>query len=138
MIQRIQSAYLFLIAGIMLAMSFLPVFSIGGNGSCPENAFCVNWLIPVSSGLIGILALVNIFLYKKRLVQIKLCYVIALFLILLYAYIFYIWISLSNSSTYIVFAYPITFPFIALILDFLTIKGIKKDEKLVKSLDRLR
>jgi glucose-6-phosphate-specific signal transduction histidine kinase len=87
----------------------------------------------------ALLALFNIFLYKKRKLQIRLCYALLLLPVLLYV-IYFIFDRQFLPLSEFFQQTPLTFvfPFIAVILIYLAIRGIKKDEKLVRSLDRLR
>ena len=146
MIQRVQSVYLFLIACIMLAMLFFPVANItpiSGNDSLATAGF--HLLTYILWGLIigtAILALVAIFKYKHRPAQIKMCFGIIGLIILIYGLYLYLYIDFvsqgPNMIASIISSIAIVFPLLALILDIMAIYRIKKDEKLVKSLDRLR
>jgi peptidoglycan/LPS O-acetylase OafA/YrhL len=127
MIQRIQTIYLLLVCGLMGSMLFLPVAQIAGSTSMT---------LSVESALTAILAFVAIFLYKKRKLQMNLCYVIFGLLILFYLnIIFDLWLPNRENVDIKV---PVVFPFFALILDILALLAIRKDEKLVRSADRLR
>jgi hypothetical protein len=120
MIQRIQTLYFLLVAGLMAVLLFV---------------FPVSVLKPTESAGIALLALIAIFLFKKRKLQIWFGYIILFILLLDYVLFF----AISFDSA--IFASGIlTFliPFIAGIFDFLAIRGIRRDEKLVRSLDRLR
>ncbi len=124
MIQRIQTIYLILIAGIMLAMLFLSAASI---------PMCIIY------GITGLLAFASIFYYKKRALQMQICYLVLGLIVLSYVVSFILFgiptaASFSNTNSIIV----IVLPLIAIIFDLLAIRGIKKDDKLVRSLDRLR
>ena len=124
MIQRIQTVYLILIAGIMLAILLLSPLSI------PMYSIC---------GITALLALITIFNYKKRPLQIKLCYLVLGLIIASYAVSFIAYglpttASFSNINSIVAIASPL----LAIIFDLLAIKGIKKDHKLVNSLNRLR
>lgn len=138
MIQRIQTLWLFLIALLAVWLFFVPV--MGKLDVESPTVFPFSDLFTYSfiagNGLIAFLSLTNIFLYKNRSLQIKICYGIFFLLILLCAVIGYELRSFQMSD--IVFKYSITFPVIAFIFDILAVQSIKKDEKLVRSLDRLR
>ena len=130
MIQRIQTVYLFFVFCLMAILAFIP-FS-------PLNAFSDGFFIGFSS-VIALIAIVTIFLYKNRKMQIRLCYGMLIALVLFY--IFYLIFSRQNLSFTELFKhvqYTFVFPFISIILIYLAIRGIKKDDKLVRSLDRLR
>ena len=65
---------------------------------------------------------------------------INLFLIVIYIAILavYIFFAKNKLEADITWKYPVIFPVIALIFNYLAMRGIAKDENLVKSLDRLR
>ncbi|MCL1934064.1 MAG: DUF4293 domain-containing protein [Candidatus Azobacteroides sp.] len=125
MIQRIQTVYLFLAFCLMAAVVFVP-FSPSG-------------VILSTSGTVAVLALITIFLYKKRRLQINMCYVMLLLSVLVYAFYFiFDRQNLSRGEFFPHLQSTFVFPFIAIIFLYLAIRGIKKDEKLIRSLDRLR
>ena len=129
MIQRIQTVYLLLISSLMASMLFLPIAKI--------DSFA--WILYTECSLTALLSLVTVFLYKKRKLQIKLCYGILGLLILSYLIMFFnFWLPNHSSEADIAFKAPMVFPFFAIVLDILAIHAIQKDDKLVRSLDRLR
>ena len=130
MIQRIQTIYLLLIACLMIVLLFVPV----------SNNISYSWVLSLNAGIVALLSGITIFLYKQRKLQIKLCNVILGLLVLFYVFIFVfnLDLPLNVSIRDLGFSYTALFPFIAIIFDFLAIRGIKKDEKLVRSMDRLR
>jgi hypothetical protein len=91
--------------------------------------------------IIIVIAFVSIFLYKKRMLQIRLCVFNAFLLIGFYGlFAFFLW---KMSATPDIFRFSnvrlaLSFPFISLILDYLAIRNIGADETLVRSLNRLR
>lgn len=154
MIQRIQSVYLLLVAILMGITAFSPLLVLreGSDlldfysyGIIPQDTdlnFVVKHTYGVISmaGLSALLAFVNIFLYKKRKVQIRIGYLTSLLIVLFYVtlatYFYFIGNRYGADLTGIY--YGIVLPVIALILNLLAIRKIKKDEKLVRSLDRIR
>jgi len=130
MIQRIQTVYLFFAFCLMAILAFIPVSSL--------NAFSNGFFIGFSS-VIALVAIITVFLYKNRRTQIGLCYGMLIALVLFY--IFYFIFNRQNLSFTELFKqvqYTFVFPFISIIFVYLALRGIKKDEKLVRSLDRLR
>jgi len=121
MIQRIQTVYLFFVFCLMATLVFIP--------------FSSSWTVSLDVGVVAVLAIINIFLYRKRSLQIKISYVMLLLLAL--AYILYFILN-RQPLQFSGIRYTFIFPFIAAVLIYLAIRGIKKDEKLVRSLDRLR
>lgn len=138
MIQRIQSVWLLLAAGLDAVTFRLPFFSgdwIKDNflAVIDLNATTTIWLTIISI-VVGALALLNIFLFKNRSLQLKLCYlgiVLSLGLLALYFLEMQNFIG-GTISIWALFYFPILLCFI------FAARGIKKDEKLIKSLDRLR
>jgi len=126
MIQRIQSVYLFFVFCLMAAIVFFPIYSN------------LHWLVSGITGIVALLAIVAIFLYKNRGMQIRISYIMLLLLISIYCFSFVDWQYWSITNFYQHARFTFVFPFIAIILLFLAIRAIKKDEKLVRSLDRLR
>jgi hypothetical protein len=82
---------------------------------------------------------VTIILYKKRMLQIKLCILNIVLLLglqgLLYYYISVTSHQLGFNPTY---SLIFIFPTISAILTYLALRGVAKDEKLIRSMDRLR
>ncbi|RIH67205.1 DUF4293 family protein [Mariniphaga sediminis] len=147
MIQRIQTIYIFLAAvliGLLLKLNFAElavdgnwyVFNAMGIGSGEEMIF--NGL-PVMGfiGLITFLHLITIFLYKKRIGQIRLLsFTIILLLGLLGIMLYFLYAGFDGAE--VAFKVPMVFPLIAIILDYLAIRSIGKDEALLRSLNRIR
>jgi hypothetical protein len=89
--------------------------------------------------IIPVFSLMTIFLYKNRKVQLRL----ALVLIILTAtqLIAFVHVSLSVISKFeahLIPGFKMIIPVLMLILSVLAYRGIRKDERLVKSYDRLR
>ena len=81
----------------------------------------------------------NIFLFKKRLLQIRVAGLTLGLLAGLSGLIFYFGKSGAKElSAELNFTLAIVFPIIAIVLVVMAIRSIGKDEALVKSLDRLR
>lgn len=150
MIQRIQTVYLFVVAILMLATTFLPVMEVvDSNGlsshkldllSLGAYSFFPAFVSPVLSLLAGIMAIFAVFLYKKRQLQMTFCSWILALTIVLYATIFYSYITVSgkDENTTYVPELAFLFPLLTIILACMAIAGIRKDQKIVSSLDRLR
>ena len=130
MIQRIQTVYLFFVFCLTAILAVIPFSSL--------DAFSDGFFIGFSS-VIALMAIVTIFLYKNRKMQIRLCYGMLVAFVLFY--IFYFIFNRQSFPLTELFGhlrYTFVFPFISIILVYLAIRGIRKDEKLVRSLDRLR
>ena len=147
MIQRIQTIYI-LLAGILTAALFklkfadiivnneLLTFSAKGIYKAAEQVF--NGLpIMVFIGIIAILHVVVIFMYKKRIRQIRFLVFSIILLLGLFGMFFYFTYS-GFDNIQVAFKIPVAFPIVSIILDYLAIRGIGKDEALVRSLNRIR
>lgn len=157
MIQRIQSVYFFLAILFNLGMAFLPVFSINEpdlnlrvyafTQSFTDNSgTTVTKPAPLLISLPILLAIVAtvlvIFMYKDRKKQIRLCYSLYLlqFIIVLLAVVGIITTHHIPLSELITKAHPLSliFPVVSMWWVFMAQRSIKKDEELVRSVDRIR
>jgi hypothetical protein len=138
MIQRIQSVWL-LLASIFDAITFRFPFYIGDwqKDATPApvdlNAQTTT-LLTILTVLVGILSFVNIFLFNNRKLQLRLTYGGILLSVLLLVMYF---LELGNFSRGDIALWSL-FYFAILLFYVLAARGIRKDEKLIKSLDRLR
>ena len=92
--------------------------------------------------LAGAFSLASIFLYKKRVLQAKITRIAILTNIILIALVFFVYAKIIETN---LIASPdyldeagIYFPLISLVFLILANRAIMKDEKLVRSVDRLR
>jgi hypothetical protein len=152
MIQRIQSLWLLLISAALLAVLFLPIgifrtpdgmyectaFALKQEGSRTLLDWPV-WLIGYTSIASAVLAFITIFLYKKRNLQMIFCWINALIMLTItIGFIAIIVYFKKVMGAWAGYGPGLLMPLAGLILDFLAIYGIRKDEKLVKSWDRIR
>lgn len=155
MIQRIQTVYLVIVAGLFIALLFLPLatvqsgfdfyeFNVSGLNTLtpPSTLLFPTWSLMALDAIIVLVAFVIIFMYKKRILQIRMCIFNALLMIGfcgLFGY--YLW-HFSQSAQLPEMKLNLriwsAFPIIALILNYLAIRNIGADETLVRSLERLR
>jgi hypothetical protein len=145
MIQRKQSIWL-LLAALLNAAVFLGAnFSIETRiqNVLQTNRYTVLQHLPSTLFILAaiVLALIAIFLFRKRPLQMKIS---LLALLATMAYCFINWIRIKEIfannkmiSNYSFGLASIT-PYFAIVFILLACLGIRKDEKLVKSLDRLR
>jgi len=158
MIQRIQSLYLVVVVATCILLFFFPMIeyvSPGGTyklfvtgmksySDLPGNLFFLQTLpllILTISSLI--LALITIFLFKKRRVQFLLVNINVFLNVLLIGLVFLLYSRLFETAfgggsilpTYLFGTY---IPLISLVFLVLASRSIRKDEALVKSTDRLR
>ncbi len=138
MIQRQQTLWL-LLATIAALLSFMFPFA---TGKIMEKAVLVdkelkgdsNFLLLVCTGASLVLSTAIIFLYRDRKMQIKLC-LLGLLLATGIIVLYILQLNKMNKSTLALFC---VFPFLLLAGYYLAFRHIRKDEKLVKSLDKLR
>ena len=154
MIQRIQTLYL-LIADLLIAvLFFVPfaemmsnqgrsfLFNLSGIVSETDASGTISqksWPLFVLTGLIVVLLIYVIFQYKNRVRQKQLSYLTIFLLIGLTATIYFTVWKCTNmlGGNYSMKIYA-SFPLVAVIFVFLAIRGITKDEHLVKSINRIR
>ncbi len=147
MIQRIQTAYILLSAiliGLLFSLPFAEIadneqiflFDARGivrNDTVQENGLPLALLI----GLILILHVCTLFIYKKRMLQIRLLVFTIILMIGLFG-LFYFFTYYTFNDAHVSFKMAVIFPLIAVILDYLAIRNIGKDEALIRSIDRIR
>ena len=114
MIQRIQTVYM-LLAAVLLAVG-----AIVGEGG---------WLFSGLMVCMSLVAITIIFLFKNRPLQANLCVVL-----MLVGIVYYIVLAVKQP----IMDWTNALPLVAVLLAFLARKRILKDEKLVRSLDRIR
>lgn len=98
--------------------------------------------IPLSIATVvaGMLPLAGIFLYRNRKQQASYCYIV---IVLIIGYSFYLTETVKGIAGDITlrtenYGLGMILPSLAIVLVFLAIRGINRDEKLVRSADRLR
>lgn len=147
MIQRIQSIYILLSVFLIGLVINLPLADIAASGELfvfkakgilLDDEVIVNGLpIMILSLLIILLHLVAFFLYKKRIRQIRILVFTIVLMLGIFGLFYYFAYSSFEEET-VSFKIPVAFPLVAIILDYLAIRGIGKDEALVRSLNRIR
>ena len=95
------------------------------------------WALFVILLVVAVLAFVTIFLFKKRMLQIRLTIFSSVVLIGYYLVMAAL-IFMTAEETSFTPSWTICLPFVGIILNWLTIRGIGADEALVKAYDRLR
>jgi hypothetical protein len=156
MIQRVQSIYLVFASIAISTLFFLPI-AVFTDSSADIFHLCFNgiaqftkngWLLKEKCLLMDctiIIALagsiLSIFYFKNRKRQIKICWFLIIFDLLLLLLGFYYEINIVKSHFLISVTslnWPAVLPIVSIILTYLAIVAIKKDEELVKSMDRIR
>ena len=143
MIQRIQSIYLLLASLVSGGLIF--VFNLWNT--IKEKIFVVDLfsretitlkIVPLMFILSAILSLVTIFLFKNRKLQFVVGRIIILINLFLLGLLIYLSLNLSGETNVSEKGIGMFLPILAILLVVLANKAIKKDEDLVKSVDRLR
>lgn len=129
MIQRIQTLYIL----IVIILSFLMLkLTIDFSNDIKLNSLVKTYYVFYFIPFIGILTL---FLYKKRVIQSKMCLImLGINVLLLISYGLKIYEGNSSFINLVLIACSI----IECILLFVARKAINKDENLVRSIDRIR
>ncbi len=156
MIQRIQSLFLFLaIVTMTLTYAFPLAYFYGANANLglhacrldffdptPGIVFSPYFILPIMAlgAIIIILLITSLFSFKNRKRQLRLNR-ISIFLVLVFlAGFFFGYVHYLEEATKAIADYQIgsIMPLITFILIMLANRGISKDEKLIRSMDRLR
>lgn len=150
MLQRIQSLFLVLASASMLIAVAVPLaffyfnsdkvmFEAMGvyiNDMLNDSTWGLFFIGIVSS----VLALITIFFYKKRILQIRLSIFNIILMVGFYLYSGYIFYNLTSVEGLVFnkIGFGAVTPLIGIILTILAIRKIGEDEALVQSLNRLR
>lgn len=159
MIQRIQSLYLLGVALLHTLLFYFPIWkgTVAATGSniaqivevmvhktsiMPDGAATSNTTLLILNLVLAAGAFATIFLYKRRILQLKLSRLLVLISCVFIGLLFYtveqakpLLNGVNYTSNYEAGTY---LPLAALLLLFLAGQAILRDEKLVRSADRLR
>lgn len=154
MIQRIQTIWLSALA--LLSLSLLwggiiqftgaggTMFSIGFSGITKNGGGAIEVIsgsieLPLTIVLIPVLAIAAIFLFKKIRLQKTVTLLVIAFSLCLIIISAYYWYTISQKFSAVpVPGIKMAFPPVILVLAIMAYRGIVKDERLLKSYDRLR
>ena len=156
--QRIQTVYLAIITiccGLVFVFPFAEI--ITSNGSVIMDGISIisqnaniaaelfkPWPVTILALLAALLAPACITQFKNRTLQMKMCRLNALLLLGLVFSMFYLidkaqaMFTNMEIETEISYGIGTYLPLVAVVLNILATRAIKKDEKLVRSADRLR
>lgn len=150
MIQRIQTIYLLLVTGLLIASMCLPIGSFWGADIAPYYTFKplgveIDGVLHSTWGVFGILLLgtivsfATIFLFKNRMLQIRMSIFNSVLLIGYYlAFLAFMFALKSDLNASFQMSWGLCLPLVALVLNYLTIRAIGRDEVMVKSANTLR
>ena len=143
MIQRIQTIYLMLASIVSGGLIF--IFSLWNT--IKQKVFVVDLfsrevitlkIIPLMFISSAILSLIAIFLFKNRKLQFVIGRIIILINLFLLVLLIYLSLTLSGETSVSEKGIGMFLPILAILFIVFANKAIKKDEDLVKSVDRLR
>jgi Domain of unknown function (DUF4293) len=138
MIQRLQTIWL-LLAAVFAAVTFrFPFYTgerlVGTIASTVDLDARTNIWLSILTVLAGALAFVTIFLFHDRKLQLKLCY-LGIFITLVLLVVYFLEMTHFTKGSVALWC---LFYFGILAFYILAARGIWKDEKLIRSMDRLR
>lgn len=153
MIQRIQTLFLLVALVLLSTLLFMPTAEMIVNNSS-VYLLKFNGFVHVGDNVDGIIALwpytilvcfnalglfLAIFLYRKRVWQMRLSMLVALLLLgqvgLSY---FYIHSFVADYQAIVAYKMAAIFPLVCAVLAYLAFRQIRKDELLVRSINRIR
>ncbi len=136
MIQRIQTIWLLLASACAFLSMRFPFYYIGTNPDLASDQFnaTTNMLLLILTSILGTVCLFTIFVFKQRKLQLWL----TIFAIIISALNIFLYFNYKKDYTggglaltsVLVFAIPVFL--------ILAARGIYKDQKLVRSMNRLR
>lgn len=149
MIQRIQSVYLLLVTALLITSMCLPVGSFIGADAAMYTfkplgvevggTFYSTWGVLGILLLSSIVAFATIFLFKNRMLQIRMSIFNSILLIGYYmAFLAFMFVLKRDLNASFQISWALCFPLICIILNYLAIRAIGRDEVMVKAADRLR
>lgn len=152
MIQRIQTIYLLIVAILAVVMMSFPVGSfVPADYNIPATeltnlavvaadgtADYAPWALFALLVVIAAVSLITIFLYKKRMLQIRLTLFNMILLVGYYVTMITFVFMLKPEDCSFVPSWVVCLPLVSIILSWLAIRAIGKDEMLVKAYERLR
>ena len=153
MIQRIQTLYLLLVVILSSLLFFMPVAGWIIDGVSTQQLMFTGvfsgseqvtdlptWALSTLSVIIPLVSFVSLFLFKRRILQVRLNVFNIMLMIGYYALLaLLLWFGNSQENVSDWFIEIIAcVPLVNVILSALAIRAILKDEALVRSLNRIR
>ena len=148
MIQRIQTIYLLLVTALLITSMCLPVGSFMGADAAmytfkplgveQNGMFYSTWGVFGILLLSAIIAFATIFLFKNRMLQIRMTIFNSLLLVGYYIAALAFYFALKNDENMFRIGWALCLPLVSIILNILAIRAIGRDEVMVKAADRLR
>ena len=160
MLQRIQTVFLFLVSLLMVVDVFSPIWInvnietgeshilysafyefIPAAGEPAQNTFFPYAIVSLTALIAAGIAFYEIFQYKNRLTQMKLGALNSIIMTVCLGCS--VWFATDGQQTWMPrntgsYGYGLFLPAVAMILNIIANRFIRKDEKLVRSVDRIR
>lgn len=151
MIQRIQTLFLLLAVAMIISMFNFPlahfvtetgdihVLKVTGLFTWDGTRQTTTLPLLILFGLSGGLLLWDIFLFKRRVLQMRVAmYVILILLGGTGLVVYYIWMGQKELQADWTLKAAFVFPVVAAVFTYLAFRNIRKDEFLVKAYERIR
>ena len=158
MIQRIQSIFLVLMIACLVAFLFLPIWGKMDvdtgeiheiralyHEQIIEGELVVEYIPYAIAGaltvVIMLIAAVEMFMYKNRMLQMKLGMINSVLIVVVLGVL--MWLIFTGQDEWLPsiagkFGAGLFMPALAMVFNRMAIRSIKKDEDLVRSVDRIR
>lgn len=149
--QRIQTLWLLLAGVVMTILLFLPLATSSSTGIkfttigfTGGDSTYITWGLFALDALMVLFAFLTIFLFKKRILQMRLCIFNILLHIGFIVYYFILFFSYGKSilpdegNHSLIPSIWILLPILSIFLIILAYRGIRKDEILVRMSNRIR
>jgi TctA family transporter len=152
MIQRVQTIWLFLASLTLFMLLLLPIVSNVNNGNefwvmvsglyqqAAKGSIKVEAFLGLMISTIGVAALTfaNIFTFNNRTLQKRICNVVIILIVGLSFWMSQVAQKIPGGLAEASYNIGAFMPILAIIFCFLAMRGIRNDELLIKSADRLR
>lgn len=150
MIQRIQTVYLLLTTGLLIASMCLPMGTFIGMDALSTYTLKplgleYNGELYSTWAMFGILLLATIvivgtiFLFKNRMLQIRMTIFSSILLIGYYlTFLAFMFVLKDELNATFRISWALCLPLVSIIFNYLAIRAIGRDEVMVKAADRLR
>lgn len=133
MIQRIQTLFLTITAGLLISMLFIPMVKFVGS----DTVIRYIEYLPTATLLIVtiVLCIATIFSYKRRIFQIRVCNLNSLILL---GFQIFLAVKFFTREPDMIYTITAVFPIACAILTFIAMRYIARDEALVMASNHLR
>ncbi|MHC1780831.1 MAG: DUF4293 family protein [Bacteroidales bacterium] len=131
MIQRIQTLFLLAVSALLLSMFFVTMASDAKESIRFTD---ITQLLIMNIVTFGLSSL-SIFLYKYRMLQIRLSIFNIIILVAFQSWILWLFFSKPEGSAFTIYS---VFPAVSALLTLMAVRYIARDEAMVRSVSRLR